>query len=64
MTNKVATTVKIEPALYDEFKVMGVRYKLTLQGLIEKTIFRYVKEESFRLDMNNFFIPLTSSLSR
>ena len=64
MTNKVATTVKIEPALYDEFKVMGVRYKLTLQGLIEKTIFRYVKDESFRFDMNNFLIPLTSSLSQ
>lgn len=52
--NKVATTVKVEPTLYDEFKVLGVRYKLTLQGLVEKTVYRYVREEIFRNDMNNF----------
>ena len=54
MKNKVATTVKIEPELYDDFKVLGVRHKLTLQGLVEKTVWRYVKEEVFRVDMNNF----------
>lgn len=58
MKNKVATTVKVENALYDEFKVLGVRHKLTLQGLIEKTIFRYVNEETFRVEMNNFNLPV------
>jgi hypothetical protein len=61
--NKVATTVKVEPTLYDEFKVLGVRHKLTLQGLVEKTVFRYVKEEVYRIDMNNFIVPLTSTAS-
>lgn len=59
--DKVATTVKVEPTLYDEFKVLGVRHKLTLQGLVEKTVFRYVKEEIFRIDMNNFNIPVVST---
>lgn len=59
--NKVATTVKVESTLYDEFKVLGVRHKLTLQGLVEKTVYRYVKEEVFRIDMNNFIIPLVST---
>jgi len=58
---KVATTVKVEPTLYDEFKILGIRYKLTLQGLIEKTVFRYVKEDAFRNGMNSFIVPQISS---
>ena len=54
---KVATTVKVEPALYDEFKILGVRYKLTLQGLIEKTVHRYVNDEKYRNEMNTFHTP-------
>jgi len=54
---KVATTVKVDPTLYDEFKVLGVRHKLTLQGLIEKTVYRYVNEEAFRNGMNTFNSP-------
>ena len=58
--NKVATTVKIENTLYDEFKILGIRYKLTLQGIVEKTVYRYVREEMFRNDMNNFTVPIFS----
>lgn len=61
--NKVATTVKVENTLYDEFKILGVRYKLTLQGLVEKTVYRYVREEAFRNDLNNFSLPLPVSSS-
>ena len=59
--NKVATTVKVENALYDGFKVLGIRYKLTLQGLVEKAVYRYVNEEIFRTDMNSFTVPAFSS---
>lgn len=63
-SKKVATTVKVDPTLYDEFKVLGVRYKLTLQGLIEKTVYRYVNEDVYRDGMNGFTLPaLSSSLS-
>ena len=61
--NKVATTVKVEPTLYDEFKVLGVRYKLTLQGLVEKAVYRYVREETFRNDINSFNAPMAFSSS-
>jgi predicted DNA-binding ribbon-helix-helix protein len=63
MKNKVATTVKVESALYDEFKVLGVRHKITLQALIERTVYRYVNEEAFRDDINNFILPVTTSTS-
>jgi len=59
--NKVATTVKVESTLYDEFKVLGVHYKLTLQGLVEKAVYRYVKEEGFRNELNKFIMPASAS---
>jgi len=60
MKNKVTTTIKMESILYDEFKILGIRHKLTLQGLVEKTVFQYVKDEKFRDELNNFIIPVTT----
>lgn len=60
---KVATTVKVESTLYDDFKVLGIRHKLSLQGLVEKTVFRYVREDVFRSEMNNFLLPITVALA-
>jgi len=61
MKNKVSTTIKIEESLYDEFKILGIRHKHSLQKLIEKTIFRYVKEEKYRIEMNNYIPQYISS---
>ena len=61
MTTKTATTVKIDPTLYDKFKVMGIGYKLTFQGLVERCIYRYVNEEPFRESINLFRVPLPLS---
>jgi len=58
--NKVATTIKLEPTLYDEFKVLGIHCRISLQSLVERCVYRYVKEEPFRNDVNNFNIPLGS----
>ena len=55
---KVATTVKIESSLYDEFKVLGIRCRLTLQGLVERCVNRYVTEETFRSEINGYTIPV------
>lgn len=57
MKNRTATTVKIDKDLYEKFKILGIRYRLTLQDLVEKCIFRYVTEESFRDENNNYSIP-------
>jgi predicted DNA-binding ribbon-helix-helix protein len=60
-TKKVATTVKVENTLYDQFKIFGIRHKLTLQGLVEKTIYRYVNEDKFRDEINSFVLPVSST---
>ena len=60
MNRRVSTTVKVEETLYNDFKVLGVRHKLTLQGLVERVIYRYVNEDDFRDAINNFILPITS----
>lgn len=60
MNKRVSTTVKVEETLYNEFKVLGVRHKLSLQGLVERVIYRYVREDDFRDTVNNFILPITS----
>jgi hypothetical protein len=56
-----ATTVKIEKSLYDEFKILGIRHGLKLQGFTEKCVHLYVNDISFRDIVNSFHIPLLSS---
>lgn len=60
-SNKVSTTVKVDTNLYDELKVLSIRYKFTLQGLVEKCIFLYTHDESFKDKVNNFTLPVLSS---
>lgn len=60
MRTKTATTIKVDNTLYDEFKVLGVRHKLTLQGLVDRVVYRYVNEDTFRDGINNFILPITS----
>lgn len=62
-TKKVATTVKVEHTLYDQFKILGIRHKLTLQGLVEKTVYRYVNEDTFRDEINSFVLPVSATSS-
>lgn len=58
MKNRTATTIKIESTLYDDFKILGIRHKISLQNLVERCIYRYVKEEEFRKSINDFILPL------
>jgi hypothetical protein len=60
MNKRIATTVKVEETIYDDFKVLGVRHKLTLQGLMEKSVYLYVNDDSFREIINSFILPITS----
>lgn len=58
---KTATTVKVENDLYDEFKILGVKHRITLQSLVEKCVFRYVREQPFRADLDAFSLPTLSN---
>ena len=57
MKNKVATTVKIPEPLYDDFKVLGIRHKVSLQTLVEKCIYLFVTDEKFRAVVTSYSLP-------
>lgn len=54
---RVATTVKIEDGLYSEFKVLGIRRRMTLQEFVERAILLFVKDEEWRNAFNGKFSP-------
>jgi hypothetical protein len=60
VTNKIATTVKMDPSLYDELKVLSIRHKFTLQSFVEKCTYLFINDSNFRDSINNFQVPLLS----
>lgn len=53
MDSKKLTSVKVEQELLQEFKEQCVRYKFTLQKLVDRAIFLYITEEEFRDKIHN-----------
>lgn len=60
-TNKISTTVKVDSKLYDEFKILNVRYRHTLQSFVEKCVYFYVNDEPFRETLNGIHVPVLNS---
>jgi hypothetical protein len=52
---RIITSVKIPDNLYEDFKIVNVRTKMNLQDLVERTIFLYLTEASFRERVHNQF---------
>lgn len=47
-TSKKLTSAKVEEDLLQEFKEQCVRYKFSLQKLIDRSIFLYLTDEEFK----------------
>lgn len=58
---KIATTVKVESDLYDEFKIIGIKNRITLQGLVEKCVHLYVRDSGFKNTIDIFRLPIIST---
>ena len=50
---KKLTSVKVEEELFQEFKEQCVRYKFSLQKLVDRAIFLYLTEEEFKQKLHN-----------
>jgi hypothetical protein len=57
MKNKTATTIKIPSDTYDEFKIAGIRNKISLQELVEKCINLYISDSDFKNKINSYIVP-------
>ena len=50
---KKLTSVKVETELFQEFKEECIRYKFSLQKLVDRAIFLYLTEEDFKQKLHN-----------
>ena len=53
MNDKKLTSVKVEQELLQEFKQECVRYKFSLQKLVDRAIYLYLTEEEFKQKLHN-----------
>ena len=54
---KTATTIKIREDLYADFKVLGVRHRMTLQDFAERCVYLFVNNKDWRESFNGQFAP-------
>jgi hypothetical protein len=51
--DKQLTSVKVDSELFEEFKVFTIRTKFSLQKLVDRSMFLYLKDENFRNHLHN-----------
>lgn len=51
--SKQLTSVKVDPELFEEFKVVSIRTKINLQKLVDRSLFLYLTNQTFRSSINN-----------
>jgi len=51
--NKKLTSVKLDPQLFDTFKIECIKRKFSLQKLTERAIDLYMTDEEFRRKVTN-----------
>ena len=47
------TSVKVNSELFDNFKVLTIRTKFSLQKLVERSMYLYLEDEEFRKTLHN-----------
>jgi hypothetical protein len=47
------TSVKVDPLLFEEFKVLSIKNKFSLQKLADRVIHLYITDEEFRKMIHN-----------
>ena len=51
--SRTLTSVKVEKELFEEFKIQTIRYKFSLQKLVDRGIYLYLNDEEFRNKLHN-----------
>ena len=49
----ILTTVRLQDELFEDFKAEALKNKITMRNLLERAMFLYLTEESFKKIINN-----------
>lgn len=61
--DKSLTTLKLEPQMFDDFKILCVRTKFNLSKLVDRAMHYYNNNEEFRKIMHTYKHETTGSLN-
>jgi hypothetical protein len=62
--SKVLTSVKVEPDVYNRFKQNTTNTKFHLQDLVNRSMYLFLNDSSFRDTVLNYNIPVLSAESQ
>ena len=60
MADTILTTVKIIKDVYSKFKKISFDSNITLQKLVNRSLNKYIEEDGFRNEINNYVELQTS----
>lgn len=49
----ILTTVRLQDKLFEDFKTEALRNKITMRNLLERAMYLYMTDESFKKIINN-----------
>ena len=53
MDDRKLTSVKVDPEMFQQFKEECIKYKFTLQKLVDRSIYLYLTNEEYRSKIHN-----------
>lgn len=56
----IVTTIKMDVDIYDQFRADNIKNRFTLQDLVNKAMYLYVKDTEFKNKILNFIVPKLS----
>jgi len=56
----IVTTIKMDVDIYDQFRSDNIKNRFTLQDLVNKALYLYVKDSEFKNKIFNFIVPKLS----
>lgn len=59
--NVKLTSVKILKEVYSSFKKLSFDSDITLQKIVNRSLDRYIKDETFRKDMNEYSVKTSKN---
>ena len=54
--DKILTSVKVTPSIFEEFRINSVKRKLPLQKLVDRAMYLYNNDEEFRKKIHSLEI--------
>lgn len=49
----ILTTVRLQDKLFENFKIEALKNKITMRNLLERSMYLYLTDESFKRTINN-----------